>query len=108
MQSYPSLNEEVVARIAALLQCSVRQAAYSAGGSPVYELRLPAQALGTELLLVLWPGLARADVRAADWSLVFKQIDEVQLFPGVEVMFRRVEPRGYLFVSVSGSASMCV
>jgi hypothetical protein len=108
MQSYPSLNEEVVARIAALLDCDARRAAYSAGGSPVYELRLSAQALGTELLLVLWPGLARADVRAADWSLVFKQIDEVQLFPGVEVMFRRVEPRGYLFVSVSGSASMCI
>jgi len=108
MERYTVLDEVVVARIAALLDTEAHRAAYAAGGQPAYELRLTARALGTEALLVLWPGLRRADVRAGDWSLVFKQIDEVQLFPGVEVMFRRHEPRGYLFVSVNGAASMCL
>jgi hypothetical protein len=108
MERYATLDETTIARIATLLGTEARPAAYAAGGQPAYELRLVARGFGTEALLVLWPGLRRADVRAGDWSLVFKQIDEVQLFPGVEVMFRRHEPRGYLFVSVNGAASMCL
>ena len=108
MERFAALDGEVVDRIAALLGCEAREAAYRAGGAPVYELRLPARALGVELLLVLWPGLQRADVRAGGWSLVFKRIDAIELYPGVEVLFRRADPPGYLFVTPDGAASMCV
>jgi len=89
-----------------LLGTTAQEAAYRAGGEPVFELSLPSLALGAETRLLLWPGLQRADVRIGNSSMVFKRIDAVELYPGVEVLFRRIEPPGYLFIGVDGRASM--
>src|SRR5579885_2960053 len=108
MEQFPMLSAEVVRRIATLLGCRAIEAAYRAGGQPVYELRVPSRVLSVPVVLLLWTGLARADVRLGDSSMVFKQIARIELYPGVEVLFRRVDPPGYLFLSVDGRASMVV
>jgi len=106
VESHAALSSEVVTRIAALLGCAAHEAAYRAGGAPVYELAVPSRSLGVPVSLLLWTGLARADVHIGDSSLVFKQIAQIELYPGVEVLFRRFDPPGYLFLSVGGQASM--
>lgn len=108
MEAYAALSPDVVQRIAALLRCEAAEMPYRAGGAPVFALRVHVRALGVPATLLLWTGLARADVRLGDSSMVFKQIAQIELYPGVEVLFRRVEPPGYLFLSVDGRASMVV
>ena len=55
---------------------------------------------------MLWPALARVDVRIGDCSIVYKGVATVELLPGVEVIFRRNAGDGYLFVSAGGRASV--
>lgn len=59
-----------------------------------------------DLSLLLWPSLARVDVhlRKSTWTL--KNISEVQVYPGVEVLFRRDDPPALLFVSVQGRVAL--
>lgn len=106
MDRYVELNGEVAVLIAALLGVPLRRAPYDVAGAPVFELTVRSAVLDRDVLLLLWPSLRRADVRIGDSSLVFKRIDAVELYPGVEVLFRRDEPPGYLFLSVDGRASM--
>jgi hypothetical protein len=108
VETYAALSLELVSRIAALLHCRAVEMPYRAAGAPVFELRVPSRSLGVPVALLLWTGLARADVRIGDSSMVFKEIAQVELYPGVEVLFRRRDPPGYLFVSVDGRASMVV
>lgn len=104
----PGLDEAAVTQIAHLLGAPVELAPYRVRGRPVYQLTLINRALGCDLVLILWPSLNRVDVRLGDCAMVFKSISSIELYPGVEVMFRRVEPPGHLFVSVSGRAEMTV
>ena len=107
-ETFTDLTPAIVERVALLLNSPLREARYRAGGAPVYELRVRSAVLGIDVTLLLWTGLNRADVRIGDSSMVFKRIDAVELYPGVEVLFRRHDPPGYLFVSVDGRASMVV
>jgi hypothetical protein len=102
------MTDDVVQRIASLLGVPIREAPYRAGGSPVYELSIRSDVLDTDVSLLLWTGLRRADIRLGDSSLVFKQVDAVELYPGVEVLFRRLAPPGYMFLSVGGRASLVI
>ena len=102
------LDEEAVTLIAELLGSPLELAPYRVRGKPVYQLSIPNQALGLDLLVVLWPALNRVDVRIGDCTMVFKAISRIELYPGVEVMFRRSDPPGHLFISVSGRAEMAV
>ena len=108
MEAFAALSPELVQRIAALLGCDAVELPYRAAGAPVFELRVHSRVLGVPVTLLLWTGLARADVRIGDSSMVFKQIARTELYPGVEVLFRRTDPPGYLFVSLDGRASMVV
>ena len=58
--------------------------------------------------LIVWSGLPGADIRIGDCSRVFKGISSIELYRGIEVLFRRVHPGGHLFLSVSGRAEMVV
>ena len=100
------LDEQTVGAIAALLGTAATVEPYAVRGGPVYRLSLRNVVLDTEVTLILWPSLARVDVRVADSALVMKGVDEVLLYPGVEVMFRRREPAASLFVSVRGRFGM--
>jgi hypothetical protein len=95
------LSEGLVAEIAHALGAECLRAPFSLGQAAVYQLtvRPPDKA---PLLLTLWPSLARADVRAGDCYVVFKGIDNVLLYPGLEVIFQRETRQGFLLVSCGG------
>ncbi len=96
------LDVPAVERIADLLGAAARLEPYTVRGAPVFRLNVRNPALGAELALILWPSLARVEVRLADSIIVLKDVSEVLLYPGVEVMFRRREPPAMLFVSTRG------
>ncbi len=75
-------------------------------GSPVYELRLRSREHEGEILLLIWPSLDRADVRLGKSTWTLKSIDAVEMYPGVEVLFRREKPAAILFVSVDGRVAL--
>lgn len=78
----------------------------SSEGQPVYELRLRSREHDREALILLWPSLNRVDVRLGMSTWTLKAIDDVELYPGVEVLFRRHEPPAILFVSVEGRIAL--
>lgn len=97
--------------IAELLGASIKQAEFSVpdeerGPQPVHELSFPAAEHNGPLTLLLWPSLARVDVRLAQSTWTLKNIDDAALYPGVEVLFRRNNPTALLFVSVNGRVAL--
>ena len=99
------LSAETCRAIAAALGAEPETAPYRYRGRPVYEVRLdlPADAIGVRL--VLWPELCRADVHVGDTPIVFKRIEKVALYPGLEVIFWRYRPRGFLLVARNGKVA---
>ena len=73
---------------------------------PVYQMSLHSQELAQPLLILLWPSLSRVDVRLGDSSWTLKDISDVELYPSVEVLFRRNDPPAFLFVSVRGRVAL--
>jgi hypothetical protein len=109
-------DPEAPAAIARLLASSLSQAPFrvpepgdegGAGeGAPVYELRMTSREHNHEILVLLWPSLHRVDVRLGQSTWTLKAIDQVELYPGVEVLFRREQPSALLFVSVEGRVAL--
>jgi hypothetical protein len=99
-------TEDAVVEIAALLGVPACVEPYRARDAAVYRIVLPNPSLGVEVVVILWPSLGRVDVRLGDCSMVYKGVTEVELIPGVEVIFRRPGDEGYLFISVGGRASL--
>ena len=95
------LTEALVPRIAAALGAVAEPAEFQVNGAAVHRLRLRPPGK-PDLLVTLWPSLARADVLAGDYYAIFKGVARVLLFPGQEVIFQRDEPRGFLLVSCEG------
>ncbi|HYI25079.1 MAG TPA: hypothetical protein VD767_06675, partial [Thermomicrobiales bacterium] len=54
-----------------------------------------------QVMLTLWPGIHRVDVIAGPATVVFTDVDVVDLVPGVEVQFRR-RNRELLVVALGG------
>lgn len=75
-------------------------------GEPVYQMAFKSEELGRPLLIILWPSLGRVDVRLGESSWTLRGVSEVELYPGVEVLFRRQEPPAFLFVSVQGRVAL--
>jgi hypothetical protein len=95
------LTDALVGEIAAALGATAEVADFQVNGAAVYRLRV-APVGKPDVLLTLWPSLARADALAGDYYAVFKGIDRVLLFPGQEAIFQRDRPRGFLLVSREG------
>ncbi len=97
-----------VSRVAVELGASCEQAPYSAQGESAYILHLYSRALNTNVRAVLWPSLRRADVHVGGnppgCFVVFKDITDVLILRGVEVVFRRAGG-GFLLLTVDGQVS---
>jgi hypothetical protein len=90
--------------IEALFGVQATIAPYTPDGSAVYELNFHA---GDEHVhIVLWPSLARVDVRCGQHSWVMKAVDQVEFVPDVEVIFKPAGGEAYLFVAKNGLVSM--
>lgn len=104
---YPALSAEAVHAIARLFNTETAVEPYTPDGTPVYRLTLNGAADGVKL--VLWPSLNRVDVSSVGaHAWVMKDIGEVEVIEGVEVVFRPREFQGFLFVSVNGWVNMVV
>jgi hypothetical protein len=114
-----TFDETTVEAIAGLLGVAARKAPFEvpklppgAEGqppiekAPVYQMTVPSAEHGRPLLLTLWPSLSRVDVRLGKSYWALKDITSVELYPGVEVLFRRDDPPGMLFVSVQGRVAL--
>jgi len=94
-------DEAAMPAIAAELGTAIREAPFRLRDAAVYECRLTNQRLGAEVRLLLWPSLARVDAYLGDCAMVFKRIEDVAIYPGVEVTFRRADG-AFLFVTSKG------
>ena len=92
--------------IEAVLQVTLRPASYRIHGEPVYEAFLPNPVLGQDIRLVFWPSIARTDAYLADCQIIFKEITEMHVLPGVEVIFRHPPARGQLLVTRAGRVAI--
>jgi hypothetical protein len=95
------LTDALVPDIATALGASSEVEPYRVSGAFVYRLTLHLTGR-PDVTLVLWPSLGRADVRTGDCVVVFREINNVLLFPGQEVVFQRAPRRGFLLVSHGG------
>jgi len=74
---------------------------------PVFQMSFRPDQSGAEpLLLTLWPSLGRVDVRLGRSYWALREITSVEIYPGVEVLFRRDDPSAFLFVSVKGGVAL--
>jgi hypothetical protein len=101
-------DEAALPAIAAELGVAHTLAPYRVRDQPVYELRVPCAALpGATVLVVLWLPLRRVDARllppdsaSPAFAVTRKDVAAVEIYPGVEAMFRR--DGGVLFVTRNG------
>jgi hypothetical protein len=104
----PCLDEAASLAIADLLGVAVQTEPYRVAERPVYRLVVRNRKIEQDIVLLLWPALNRADIRIGDCTMVFKSVSAVELYPGIEVLFRRAHPPGHRFLSVEGRAEMAV
>lgn len=101
------LNDpEAIQQIAALLDATLETPPFAVREEPVFQLLLQSQEHGAELRITLWPSQRRVDVRLGKSYWVLKEISGVELYPGVEVLFRREDPSALLFVSKQGRVAL--
>lgn len=72
----------------------------------VYRMRMNSVEHETEIAMLLWPALSRVDVHLGKSTWTLKDISEVQLYPDIEVLFRRNNPPAVMFVSVQGRVAL--
>ncbi len=104
-QRFETLDETCVRAIGVLFGAEPSIEPYSPDGTPVFRLCPAGAADGITMLL--WPSLRRVDVTSTgSHAWVLKNIGDVEIIPGVEVVFHPAEARGFLFVSVNGWINM--
>ncbi|HZP26828.1 MAG TPA: hypothetical protein VFB90_07255 [Dehalococcoidia bacterium] len=99
-------DPEAIQQIAALLDAKLEQAPFQVRGEVVYQLSLDSAEHQAAVRLTIWPSQSRVDVRLGKSYWVLKEISGVELYPGVEVLFRREEPSALLFVSKQGRVAL--
>ena len=113
-RTFAGVTREAASAIATLFGVEATREPYEpAAGEAVYAIRHRSET-GT-LRLVLWPSLARVDVRCGPHVWVAKAVVETEVIAGLEVIFRfgegrsgqgEAEPEGTLFVGVGGDVMM--
>lgn len=84
-----AFDANAIEPIASLLDGNATPAEFQLPGSTVWQLTIEGQNGRPTAMVTLWPGLRRVDVVAGPATVVFTDIQSVDLVPGVEVQFRR-------------------
>lgn len=87
--------------IAEVLDVAASVAPFRLPSSTVWQMTVPGEQGRPVLMLTLWPGIQRVDVVAGPATVVFTDVQSVDLVPGVEVQFRRSN-RNFLIVARGG------
>jgi hypothetical protein len=82
-------DEAAVELIAGYLAVEVAAAPFRLPSSAVWQLTVPGAQGRPQAMLTLWPGIGRVDVVAGPATVVFTDVEVVDLVPEVEVQFRR-------------------
>ena len=92
---------QAVELIAEYLGITVSLAPFRLPSSAVWQMTVPGEQERPKVMLTLWPGIRRIDVIAGPATIVFTEIQIVDLVPEVEVQFRRAN-REVLIVARGG------
>ncbi len=87
--------------IAEYLDVAATVAPFRLPSSTVWQMTVPGDQGRPVAMVTLWPGIKRVDVVAGPATVVFTDVQSVDLVPGVEVQFRRAN-RNYLIVARGG------
>lgn len=87
--------------IADLLGGEARLADFRLRDADVHQIVVPAADGRVATTLTLWPSLRRVDAIAPGLTVVFTEVETVDLVEGVEALFRRAN-RDYLIVAIGG------
>lgn len=82
-------DEGAITPIADLLEADVGTADFRLPSSTVYQMTIPGTNGRPTAMVTLWPGIRRVDVISGPATIVFTDIQTVDLVPGVEIQFRR-------------------
>ena len=96
-----SYDANAVDLIAETLGVPVGLAPFRLPGAAVYQLLVPGAEGRPAAMLTLWPSLGRVDAINGTATVVFTEVQTVDLVADVEVQFRR-ESREYLIVPRGG------
>lgn len=82
-------DNNAISPIADLLDSTARMADFQLPGSTVWQMTIEGANGRPTAMVTLWPGIRRVDVVSGPATVVFSDIQSVDLVPGVEVQFRR-------------------
>jgi hypothetical protein len=99
-------NEPAIPTIAQVLDITMTEAPYAIHGATVYEARVYNEVLGRPIQVVFWPSIRRIDAYIGDCQVIFKNITEMHVLPGVEVIFRRPPAPGQLLITRAGRVAV--
>jgi hypothetical protein len=94
-------DEQALDLIAEVLAADVSRASFRLPSSTVWQMTVPGAQGRPAVMLTLWTGIRRLDVVSASATVVFTDIQTVDLVPDVEVQFRRTN-RECLIVARGG------
>ncbi len=84
-----------------VLDVAATVAPFRLPSSTVWQMTVRGEQGRPVVMLTLWPGIHRVDVVAGPATVVFTDVQSVDLVPGVEVQFRRSN-RNFLIVARGG------
>jgi len=82
-------DQNAVSLIADLLETEVGKADFQLPGATVWQMTVAGSNGRPTAMVTLWPSLRRVDVISGPATVVFTDIETVDLVPDVEVQFRR-------------------
>jgi hypothetical protein len=99
-----TLDDDGLTAIAAELRIRFASEPYRVGDAPVWGAEVAAGTV-RPVRLVVWPSLGRVDLRDERWTIVFKDIVQIEIYAGVEVLFRRADGAA-VFVTADGQVHL--
>ena len=96
-----AFDVQAIEMIADYLGVGASLAPFRLPSSAVWQMTVPGEQGRPQVMLTLWPGIRRVDVIAGPATVVFTDIQIVDLVPDVEVQFRRAN-RELLIVARGG------
>lgn len=96
-----AFDAQAIDLIADYLDVAATVASFRLPSSTVWQMTVQGEQGRPVVMLTLWPGIHRVDVVAGPATVVFTDVQSVDLVPGVEVQFRRSN-RNFLIVARGG------
>lgn len=96
-----AFDAQAIDLIADYLDVAATVAPFRLPTSTVWQMTVQGEQGRPVVMMTLWPGIHRVDVVAGPATVVFTDVRNVDLVPGVEVQFRRSN-RNFLIVARGG------